>query len=112
MCVRKWVIIYFNLIKKLNLQVEIINALTPSLESPPAGAVDILHAGLIPLLVVRLKTESDEIQELILGTLSNCLRVEASEALATDAITILKEKLTHPSATIRNKAAQVILEIG
>ncbi|XP_040504069.1 radial spoke head 14 homolog isoform X1 [Gallus gallus] len=78
----------------------------------PEGAVDILHAGLIPLLVVRLKTESDEIQELILGTLSNCLRMEASEALATDAITILKEKLTHPSATIRNKAAQVILEIG
>ncbi|OXB73302.1 UNVERIFIED_CONTAM: hypothetical protein H355_008278 [Colinus virginianus] len=90
----------------------IVNALTPSPVSPPAGAVDILRAGSIPLLILKLKTELDEIQELILGTLSNCLRVEASEALASDAITILKEKLTHPSAAIRSKAAQVILEIS
>ncbi|XP_059683501.1 radial spoke head 14 homolog [Gavia stellata] len=78
----------------------------------PEGAVDILHAGLIPLLVFKLKTESDGIQELILDTLSNCLRVEASEALATGAITILKEKLTHSSVAIRSKAAWVLLEIG
>lgn len=83
----------------------------PSL-SPPVGAVDILRAGLIPFLVLKLKTEPDEIQELILDTLSNCLRVEASEALANDAVTILKEKLTHPSVAIRSKAAWVLLEIG
>ncbi|XP_069651257.1 radial spoke head 14 homolog [Haliaeetus albicilla] len=76
------------------------------------GAVGILHAGLIPLLVFKLKTELDEIQELILDTLSNCLRVEASEALATGAITILKEKLKHSSAAIRSKTAWVLLEIG
>uniref|UniRef100_A0A663MAC3 Radial spoke head 14 homolog n=1 Tax=Athene cunicularia TaxID=194338 RepID=A0A663MAC3_ATHCN len=56
------------------------------------GAVDILRAGLIPLLVFKLETEPDEIQELILDTLSNSLRVEASEALATGAVIILKEK--------------------
>ncbi|NWW89691.1 RSP14 protein, partial [Rhynochetos jubatus] len=78
----------------------------------PEGAVGILRAGLIPRLVLKLKTESDEIQELILDTLSNCLRVEASEALATGAITVLKEKLTHSSAAIRSKAAWVLLEIG
>ncbi|XP_075372510.1 radial spoke head 14 homolog [Mycteria americana] len=78
----------------------------------PEGAVGILHAGLIPFLVLKLKTETDGIQELILDTLSNCLRVEASEALATGAITILKEKLTHSSAAIRSKAACVLLEIG
>ncbi|NXW61289.1 RSP14 protein, partial [Eurystomus gularis] len=78
----------------------------------PEGAVDVLHARLIPLLVFKLKTESDEIQELILGTLSNCLRVEASEALAAGAITILKEKLSHSSVAIRSKAAWVLLEIG
>ncbi|KAM6241578.1 radial spoke head 14 homolog [Spheniscus humboldti] len=78
----------------------------------PEGAVGILHAGLIPLLVFKLKTELDGIQELILDTLSNCLRVEASEALATGAITILKEKLTHSSVAIRSKAAWVLLEIG
>ncbi|NXW88862.1 RSP14 protein, partial [Alopecoenas beccarii] len=78
----------------------------------PEGAVDILHAGLIPFLVLKLKTEPDEIQELILDTLSNCLRVEASEALANGAVTILKEKLTHSSVAIRSKAAWVLLEIG
>ncbi|NXL91373.1 RSP14 protein, partial [Alectura lathami] len=78
----------------------------------PEGAAEILRARLIPLLVLKLKTELDEIQEIILGTLSNCLRVEASEALAAGAITILKEKLTHSSATIRSKATWVILEIG
>ncbi|KAM6317923.1 radial spoke head 14 homolog [Podargus strigoides] len=78
----------------------------------PEGAVGILHASLIPSLVFKLKTESDEIQELILDTLSNCLRVEASEALAAGAVTILKEKLTHSSVAIRSKAAWVLLEIG
>ncbi|NWV01416.1 RSP14 protein, partial [Upupa epops] len=78
----------------------------------PEGAVDILHNHLVPLLILKLKTEPDEIQELILDTLSNCLRVEASEALSTGAITILKEKLTHASAVIRSKAAWVLLEIG
>ncbi|XP_030357375.1 radial spoke head 14 homolog isoform X1 [Strigops habroptila] len=76
------------------------------------GAVGILHAGLIPLLVSKLKNELEEIQELILGTLSNCLRVEASEALAADAVTVLKEKLTHSSVATRSKAAWAILEIG
>ncbi|NXN31532.1 RSP14 protein, partial [Nycticryphes semicollaris] len=76
------------------------------------GAVGILHASLVPFLVLKLKTESKEIQELILDTLSNCLHVEASEALATDAITVLKEKLTHSSVAIRRKAACVLLEIS
>ncbi|NXN36028.1 RSP14 protein, partial [Rhinoptilus africanus] len=78
----------------------------------PVGAVGIRHAGLIPLLVFKLKTEPEEIQELILDTLSSCLRVDASEALATGATTILKEKLAHSSVAIRSKAARVLLEIG
>jgi len=80
--------------------------------SPPIGAAGILDAGLVPSLVFKLKTESDGIQELILDTLSNCLRVDASDALATGAVTILKEKLTHSSVAIRSKAACVLLEIG
>ncbi|NXO59246.1 RSP14 protein, partial [Aramus guarauna] len=112
------------------IQNGIISALTELLDDPvdicrknmhqifemmaklPEGAVGILHAGLIPSLVFKLKTESDEIQELILDTLSNCLRLEASEALATGAVTILKEKLTHSSVAIRSKATWVLLEIG
>ncbi|NXH89080.1 RSP14 protein, partial [Edolisoma coerulescens] len=78
----------------------------------PEGAGGVLRAGLIPPLVLKLKTELDEIQELILDTLSNCLRVEVSEALAAGAVTVLKEKLSHPSTTIRSKAAWVLLEIS
>ncbi|KAF4789968.1 radial spoke head 14 [Turdus rufiventris] len=77
-----------------------------------AGAGGVLRAGLISPLVLKLKTELDEIQELILDTLSNCLRVEVSEALAAGALTVLKEKLSHPSAAIRSKAAWVLLEIS
>ncbi|XP_009090794.1 radial spoke head 14 homolog [Serinus canaria] len=78
----------------------------------PEGAGGVLQAGLIPPLVLKLKTELDEIQELILGTLSNCLRVEVSEALAAGAVAVLKEKLSHPSTAIRSKAAWVLLEIS
>ncbi|NWV83745.1 RSP14 protein, partial [Dasyornis broadbenti] len=78
----------------------------------PEGAGGVLQAGLIPQLVLKLKTELDEIQELILDTLSNCLRVEVSEALAAGALTVLKEKLSHPSTAIRSKAAWVLLEIS
>lgn len=76
-----------------------------------AGAGAVLRAGLIPSLVLKLKTELDEIQELILDTLSNCLRVEVSEALEAGVISVLKEKLSHPSTAIRSKAAWVLLEI-
>ncbi|NWX31350.1 RSP14 protein, partial [Notiomystis cincta] len=76
------------------------------------GAGGVLRAGLIPPLVLKLKTELEEIQELILDTLSNCLRVEVSEALAAGALTVLKEKLSHPSTAIRSKAAGVLLEIS
>ncbi|XP_025930941.1 radial spoke head 14 homolog [Apteryx rowi] len=78
----------------------------------PEGAVGILHAGLIPSLVFKLKTELDEIQELILDTLANCLCVEAFEALASGAVTILKQKLTHSSVAIRSKAAWVLLGLS
>ncbi|NWV26119.1 RSP14 protein, partial [Origma solitaria] len=78
----------------------------------PEGAGGVLQAGLIRPLVLKLKTELDEIQELILDTLSNCLRVEVSEALAAGAVTVLKEKLLHPSTAIRSKAACVLLEIS
>ncbi|NXY63317.1 RSP14 protein, partial [Callaeas wilsoni] len=76
------------------------------------GAAGVLRASLIPPLVLKLKTELDEIQELILDTLSNCLHVEVSEALAAGAVTVLKEKLSHPSTAIRSKAAWVLLEIS
>uniref|UniRef100_A0A674J9T1 Radial spoke head 14 homolog n=1 Tax=Terrapene triunguis TaxID=2587831 RepID=A0A674J9T1_9SAUR len=101
----------------LNDPVDIsLNALALSVQvsflSLPAGAVGIVESSLISSLVLKLKTELDEIQELILDTLSGCLCVEAFEALATGAVPILKEKLTHPSVAIRSKAARALLGIS
>ncbi|XP_053135609.1 radial spoke head 14 homolog [Hemicordylus capensis] len=76
------------------------------------GAVGIVESGLIPSLVLKLNSELEEIQELILDTLACCLRVEAFEALATGAVSILKEKLSHSSVEIRSRAAQALMAIS
>ncbi|NXY90661.1 RSP14 protein, partial [Alcedo cyanopectus] len=112
------------------LESEVISALSKLLDDPedicrknthqtfemmaklPEGAVGIISARLIPLLVGKLKTELEEIQELILNTLSNCLHVEASEALAAGLADVLKKQLTHSAAAIRSKAAWVLLAVG
>lgn len=78
----------------------------------PGGAVGLVEAGLIPRLVFKLTSELEEIQELILDTLHFCLCVDASEALASEAVSVLKEKLTHRSARIRSKAARALMDIS
>lgn len=78
----------------------------------PTGAVGIVESSLVPSLVRKLTTETEEIQELILDTLTGCLQVEAFEALATGAVRILKQKLNHPSVDIRSRAAQAMMAIS
>ncbi|XP_058888838.1 radial spoke head 14 homolog isoform X2 [Acipenser ruthenus] len=78
----------------------------------PGGAVGLVEAGLIPRLVFKLTSELEEIQELILDTLHFCLCVDASEALASEAVSVLKEKLSHHSACIRSKAARALMDIS
>lgn len=78
----------------------------------PGGAVGLVEAGLIPRLVFKLTSELEEIQELILDTLHFCLCVDASEALASEAVSVLKEKLSHRSARIRSKAARALMDIS
>ncbi|KAK1156537.1 hypothetical protein AOXY_G25522 [Acipenser oxyrinchus oxyrinchus] len=78
----------------------------------PGGAVGLVEAGLIPRLVFKLTSELEEIQELILDTLHFCLCVDASEALASEAVSVLKEKLSHRSARIRNKAARALMDLS
>lgn len=70
-----------------------------------------MESGLVPSLVLKLKTENEEIQKLLLGTLTGCLQVEAFEALATGAVGTLKEMLHHPSVEIRSKAAEALMAI-
>ncbi|XP_066466039.1 radial spoke head 14 homolog [Tiliqua scincoides] len=78
----------------------------------PTGATGIVESALVPSLVRKLTTEKEEIQEMILETLTGCLQVEAFEALATGAVRILKEKLNHPSVEIRSRAAQALMAIS
>ncbi|XP_053226211.1 radial spoke head 14 homolog [Podarcis raffonei] len=78
----------------------------------PLGATGIVESGLVPSLVFKLKTELEDIQELILETLTGCLRVEAFEALATGAVHILKELLSHSGVNIRSRAAQALMAIS
>ncbi|KAG2471158.1 RSP14 protein, partial [Polypterus senegalus] len=80
-------------------------------ETIETGAAGIVDAGLVPQLVLKLPSELVEIQEIILDTLHFCLRVNVSQALASGAISILKEKLLHDSVAIRSKAAQALMGI-
>ncbi|XP_007906917.1 radial spoke head 14 homolog [Callorhinchus milii] len=78
----------------------------------PTGAAGIVDAGLIPPLIEKLRTELDEIQELILQTLHFCLLINTEEALGADAVVVLKEKLDHRSVSIRSKATRAIMDIS
>uniref|UniRef100_A0A8C5RK71 Radial spoke head 14 homolog n=1 Tax=Laticauda laticaudata TaxID=8630 RepID=A0A8C5RK71_LATLA len=82
------------------------------LSETPTVATGIVESGLVSPLVQKLKTEKENIQELILDTLTGCLRVEAFEALATGSISVLKEKLQDPSQAIRCKAAEALMAIS
>ncbi|XP_069475951.1 radial spoke head 14 homolog [Ambystoma mexicanum] len=77
----------------------------------PYGALGLVQAGLVPMLVKKLETEVVEVQELILDTLHFCLNVEACEAIRAGAVSTLKAKLTHPSVAIRSKAAYALMGI-
>nr|XP_020852266.1 radial spoke head 14 homolog isoform X2 [Phascolarctos cinereus] len=75
------------------------------------GADAIIQKGLIPSLVNKVKDEDEEIQELILDTLYFCLRWDASPALQSKAVPILREKLSDPNENIRSKAAHALMAI-
>ncbi|KAM8961250.1 radial spoke head 14 homolog [Pelodytes ibericus] len=77
----------------------------------PAGATAIVDSDLLPLLVNKLESELEAIQELILDTLHYCLQLDAVQALDSGAVDILKMKLTHPLVGIRKRAACALREI-
>ncbi|XP_030073868.1 radial spoke head 14 homolog [Microcaecilia unicolor] len=77
----------------------------------PDGSAGLVEAQLVTQLVLKLKTELEEIQELILDTLHFCLQEEALQALSAGAVTVLKEKLSHSSVLIRSKAACALMGI-
>ncbi len=78
----------------------------------PLGAEGIVNANLIQILVIKCRTELDEIKELILDTLHYCMHVDTDAALNNDAMTVFTDLLGHESPVIRAKAARDIMDLS
>ncbi|XP_078106586.1 radial spoke head 14 homolog [Sander vitreus] len=79
----------------------------------PAGADALL--ALVPKLMLKLRGEEDEeeeVQVLLLSTLSSCSRLDALPALASDGVSLLGHKLSHRSPNIRREAAAVMMALS
>lgn len=76
------------------------------------GAEGIVDLKLIKTLVDKLKTELDDIRELILDTLHFCMQVDTNQALEAKAMEIFTNLLKHDSETIRAKAARDIFDLS
>ncbi|KAF1389001.1 hypothetical protein PFLUV_G00068890 [Perca fluviatilis] len=79
----------------------------------PAGADALLT--LVPKLMLKLRGEEDEeeeVQVLLLSTLSSCSRLDALPALASDGVSLLGHKLSHRSPNIRREAAAVLMALS
>ncbi|XP_011811743.1 PREDICTED: rhabdoid tumor deletion region protein 1 [Colobus angolensis palliatus] len=79
----------------------------------PRGAQEIISKGLISALVWKLQMErEEEFQELILDTLVLCLREDTTEALGSNVVLVLKQKLLSVNEHIRSKAAHALLNVS
>lgn len=75
------------------------------------GAASMVSMGLVPRLVTKIPVELEDIRELVLATLTCCMRLDATPALASDAVSVLKEQLSHPAIQIRRAAASAVMAI-
>lgn len=78
----------------------------------PLGALGIVDASLVPILVNNLLPEDDSIKLFILDSLHFCLMVNTEDALNANAMTIFKSLLPHPISNIRMKAARNIMNLS
>ncbi|XP_037391882.1 radial spoke head 14 homolog [Pygocentrus nattereri] len=78
----------------------------------PAAVVCMVSLGLVPRLVMKVAVEPLDIRELVLSTLSCCVRVDALSTLASDGVSVLKEQLAHASTNIRRAAASAMMAIS
>lgn len=76
------------------------------------AAIGILDARLVPILIDKLRTELDEIKELILDTLHFVMKVDLRDALDNQAMEVLTSLLSHDVVVIRSKAARDILDLS
>ncbi|XP_029365542.1 radial spoke head 14 homolog [Echeneis naucrates] len=77
----------------------------------PAGAAALLT--LVPKLMLRLRDEEEEeVQVLLLSTISCCSRLDALPALASDGVSQFGRKLTHRNPNIRREAAAAMMALS
>ncbi|KAG7490134.1 radial spoke head 14-like [Solea senegalensis] len=80
----------------------------------PAGADALLC--LVPKLMMKLKEEEEEeeeeVQVLLLSTLSCCSSLDALPALALDAVSLVRHKLSHSSPNVRREAAAAMMALS
>lgn len=75
-----------------------------------AGAQELLQ--LVPKMMLKLqKGEEEEIQVLLLLTLTSCSRLDPGPALANDGISLLRHKLMHSSTSVRREAAAAMMAL-
>ncbi|XP_036954264.1 radial spoke head 14 homolog [Acanthopagrus latus] len=68
---------------------------------------------LVPKLMLKLNEEEDEeALVLLLSTVSCCSRVDVLPALASDGVSLLGQKLSHPSPNIRREAAAAMMTLS
>jgi hypothetical protein len=75
------------------------------------GGRGVLASGLVPVLVEKLKTEEDEIKELILDTLHNCMRIDATPTLDCKAMAVFTGLLNATREGVRARAARNIMDL-
>lgn len=75
------------------------------------GAEAIVELKLIKTLVDKLKTELDDIKDMILDTLHFCMQVDTTQALQAKAMGVFTDLLKHESKVIRAKAARDIFDL-
>lgn len=76
-----------------------------------AGAQEILQ--LVPKMMLKLQKgeEEEDVQVLLLFTLTSCSRLDPGPALANDGISLLRDKLMHSSTSVRREAAAAMMAL-
>ncbi|KAK5909276.1 hypothetical protein CesoFtcFv8_003221 [Champsocephalus esox] len=76
----------------------------------PAGAEALLT--LVPKLMLKLREEEEDVQVLLLSTLSSCSCLDPLPALASDGVSLLLHKLSDSSTDIRREAAAALMALS
>lgn len=91
-----------------------VHSLLEMLTRSESGAVSTIHNGLISRLVECLTLEEHENQliELILSSLFNCMKQDTCDALKCQAMESFINLLNHPKSIVRGKAAEDIMSLS